>query len=168
MLPGTNGRKTLLLASWNTNGVRSRKLKLDRFLSEHGVDICLLNETHFELYRAPTCPRGHRSLCCASLVSAAPGSYCHALKCLNGGLSTLVAGDLDGKRTNSSFGITRARGSLLRDYIDRNSCLTFVPDPAATVSHHRGNPDILWKAVLKYFIVSLLGRVPGLPCQRNC
>jgi hypothetical protein len=40
--------KALRLAYWNTDGVCGNKLELDQFLSEHGVDICLLNETHLE------------------------------------------------------------------------------------------------------------------------
>jgi hypothetical protein len=32
----------------NADGVRGLKLELEQFLSEHGVDICLLNETHLE------------------------------------------------------------------------------------------------------------------------
>jgi exonuclease III len=36
--------KALRLACWNADGVRARKLELDHFLSQHGVDICLLNE----------------------------------------------------------------------------------------------------------------------------
>jgi len=31
--------------SWNADGVRSRKLEMEHFLKQHGVDICLLNET---------------------------------------------------------------------------------------------------------------------------
>jgi exonuclease III len=37
--------KALRLACWNANGVCSRKLELEHFLSQHGVDICLLSET---------------------------------------------------------------------------------------------------------------------------
>jgi len=37
--------KALRLACWNADGVRRRKLELERFLSQHGVDICLLSET---------------------------------------------------------------------------------------------------------------------------
>jgi exonuclease III len=36
--------KALRLACWNADGVRSRKLELEHFLSQHGVDICLLSE----------------------------------------------------------------------------------------------------------------------------
>jgi hypothetical protein len=41
----------LRLARWNGDGVRGRKLELEQFLSEHGVDICLLNETELEAGR---------------------------------------------------------------------------------------------------------------------
>ena len=37
--------KALHLACWNADGVRGRKLELEHFLSQHGVDICLLSET---------------------------------------------------------------------------------------------------------------------------
>jgi hypothetical protein len=36
------------LPYWNAGGVHGRKLELEQFLSEHGVDICLLNEMHLE------------------------------------------------------------------------------------------------------------------------
>jgi exonuclease III len=42
---GTVQSKALRLACWNANGVRGRKLELEHFLRQHGVDICLLNET---------------------------------------------------------------------------------------------------------------------------
>jgi len=37
--------KVLRLACWNADGVRGRKLELEHFLSQYGVDICLLSET---------------------------------------------------------------------------------------------------------------------------
>jgi hypothetical protein len=43
-----NGGKALRLPYWNAAGIRGRKLELDQFLGEHGVDICLLNETQLE------------------------------------------------------------------------------------------------------------------------
>jgi exonuclease III len=39
--------KALRLAYWNADDVRGRKLELKHFLSQHGVDIRLLAETHF-------------------------------------------------------------------------------------------------------------------------
>jgi hypothetical protein len=37
--------KALRLACWNANGVCGRKLELEHFLSQHGVDICLLTNS---------------------------------------------------------------------------------------------------------------------------
>ena len=37
--------RALRLACWNADGVRGKKLKLEHFLVQHGVDICLLSET---------------------------------------------------------------------------------------------------------------------------
>ena len=37
--------KPLRLACWNADGVRGRKLELEHFLSQHGVEISLLSET---------------------------------------------------------------------------------------------------------------------------
>jgi exonuclease III len=42
----TSWTKALLLACWNADGVRGRKQELDNFLGQHGIDICLLTETH--------------------------------------------------------------------------------------------------------------------------
>ena len=42
----TDRGKTLRLAYWNANGVRGKNEELVQFLSEKGIDICLLNETH--------------------------------------------------------------------------------------------------------------------------
>jgi hypothetical protein len=43
----TNWSKHLRLACWNAEGVRGRKLELEHFLNQRGVDICLLSETFF-------------------------------------------------------------------------------------------------------------------------
>ena len=44
--------KALRLACWNADGVRGRKLELERFLSQQGVDICLLSETFLKAGQA--------------------------------------------------------------------------------------------------------------------
>jgi hypothetical protein len=44
--------KTLRLACSNTDSVRGRKLELEQFFSDHGVDICFLNETYLKPGRA--------------------------------------------------------------------------------------------------------------------
>ena len=36
-----NRGKTQRLACWNADGVRGRKLELEHFLGQHGLDICL-------------------------------------------------------------------------------------------------------------------------------
>ena len=41
----TEQAKPLCLGCWNTDGVCGRKLELEHFLNQHGVDICLLSET---------------------------------------------------------------------------------------------------------------------------
>ena len=41
----TDRSKALRLACWNGDGVRDRKLELEHFLNQHGVDICLLSDT---------------------------------------------------------------------------------------------------------------------------
>lgn len=51
------------LACWNTDGVRGRKKELDHFLGQHGIDICLLTETHFrpgDVLRLANCHRTDR------------------------------------------------------------------------------------------------------------
>jgi hypothetical protein len=39
-------KKALRLACWNADGVRGRKQLLDHFLWQHGIDLCLLTESH--------------------------------------------------------------------------------------------------------------------------
>jgi len=41
----TERAKPLQLACWSADGVRGRKLELEHYLNQHGVDICLLSET---------------------------------------------------------------------------------------------------------------------------
>ena len=41
----SSGAGTLRLACWNADGVRGKRLELEHFLGQHGVDICLLSET---------------------------------------------------------------------------------------------------------------------------
>jgi hypothetical protein len=42
----------LRLAYWNADWVCCKKLEIYQFFSEHGVDICVLNETHLVSSRA--------------------------------------------------------------------------------------------------------------------
>jgi hypothetical protein len=50
--PRTHAEKSLAAACWNAAGVRGKNLEMEECLSEHGVDIFLLNETNLELDRA--------------------------------------------------------------------------------------------------------------------
>ena len=43
--------KALRLACWNADEVRGRNFELEHFLSQHGVDICLLSETPDQAFR---------------------------------------------------------------------------------------------------------------------
>jgi hypothetical protein len=126
--PRANRGKTFRLTCWNADGVRGRKLQLEQLLSEHGVHICLLNETHIEPGRAlrsanfsppdgqtgswmrhgDPCPQGRRSLRGASLRIAVPGGYCH----------TLSVGDRTGE---ASVGLPLAHTTLERVGPDRAS-----------------------------------------------
>jgi len=45
----TDRSKALHLDCWNADGVRGRKLELEHFLKQHGVNICLLSEAFLNL-----------------------------------------------------------------------------------------------------------------------
>jgi hypothetical protein len=49
-------------------------------------------------------------------------------ECLGGGFPVFMAGDLNAKNTDWNSRLTTARGSLLRDYANRNCCLVCGPD----------------------------------------
>jgi hypothetical protein len=113
-----NGRDAVRPAGWNSDGVRSRKLKLEQFLSEHGIDICLLNETHLEsgsslkflnyvCHRSehPTLGGGKVISAVAKLIilarfgSAALGGYCRTL-------------NVDDRTSEASVGVLFAHTTL--------------------------------------------------------
>jgi exonuclease III len=57
--------KPLRLARWNADGVRGKKLEQEHFISQQGVDICLLSETLLKFGKAfrlanYVCHRTHR------------------------------------------------------------------------------------------------------------
>jgi hypothetical protein len=174
---------------------------MDQFLSEHGVDICLLNETHLESGRAfrfanYVCYRTDRQARCggtAILVRrdidhcAVPVSGLRHLEatathlvlanrlvkivvaylsptrpliesglneCLSWGLPVLMAGDLNAKHTDWNSRLITARGALLRDYANRNSCLIYGPDSPTTVPYQQNaNPDVLEIVVVNDFVL---------------
>jgi hypothetical protein len=129
------------------------------------------------------CPQGHRSLCCASLGSAAPGSHLvlatrsvklvaayllptrlliesDLTECLSGGFPVLMAGDLNAKHTDWNSRLITARVSLLRYYANRNSCLIYGPDSPTTAPYtHSATPTSLIKWLLRtlsYRCISVL------------
>jgi hypothetical protein len=191
----------LRLAYWNADGVRGRKLEMEQFLSEHGVDICLLNETHLVAERALNfsnyfCHRTDRptpgggtailvhkgidhyavpvsglqyleataihlvlatgpvKLVSAYLAPTRPFIESDLTDCLSGGILVLVAGDLNAKHKDWNSRLIPARGSLLRDYADRNSCLIYGPDSPTTAPYtHNATPDVLDITVVKDFVL---------------
>jgi hypothetical protein len=189
--------KALRLACWNADGVRGRKLELEQFLSEHGVDICLRNETHLVSERAlkfanyvchrtdrPT-PGGGKAilvhkgidqyavpvsglqyleataihlvlatrlvkLVSAYLAPTRPMIESDLTECLSGGIPVLMAGDLNAEHKDWISRLTTARGLLLRDYADRNSCLIYGPDSPTTAPYtHNAIPDVRDIVVVK-------------------
>jgi hypothetical protein len=54
-----------------------------------------------------------------------------------------MAGDLNAKHKDWNSRLTTARGLLLRDYADRNSCLIYGPDSPTTAPYtHNATPDV--------------------------
>jgi hypothetical protein len=193
--------KALRLACWNADGDRGRKLELEQFLSEHGFDICLLNETHLVAERALrfanyVCHRTDRptpgggtailfhkgidhyavpvsglqyleataihlvlatrpvKLVSAYLAPTRPMIESDLTECLTGGIPVLMAGDLKAKHKDWNSRLTTARGSLLRNYTDRNSCLIYGPDTPSTACYtHNATPDFFDIVVAKDFVL---------------
>jgi endonuclease/exonuclease/phosphatase family metal-dependent hydrolase len=75
-------------------------------------------------------------------------------ECLSGGFPVLLAGDLNAKHTDWNCRLTTARGSLLRDYAIRNTCLIYGPDSPTTAPYtHNATPDVLDIVVVKDFVL---------------
>jgi hypothetical protein len=65
-----------------------------------------------------------------------------------------MAGDLNAKNKDSNSRLTKAKGSLLRDYADRISCLIYGQDSPTTAPYtHNATPDVLGIAVVKDFVL---------------
>jgi hypothetical protein len=200
-LPRRTPGKVLRLACWNADGVLGMKLELEQFLSEHGVDICLLNETHLVAKRALrfanyVCHRTDRptpgggsaifvhkgidhhavqvsglqyleataihlvlatrpvKLVSVNIAPTRPFIESDLTECFRGVIPALMAGDLNDKHKDWNSRLTKARGSILRDYADRNSCLIYGPDSPTTAHYtHNTTPDVLDIVVVKYFVL---------------
>jgi hypothetical protein len=67
-----------------------------------------------------------------------------------------MAGDLNAKHVDLISRLVTARGSLLRDYTDRNSCLIQGPDSPTTAPYtHNATNDFLYIVVIKDFFLPL-------------
>jgi hypothetical protein len=162
---------------------------LEHILTQHGVDVCLLNETHldprqvfrFANYVCFRIDRSTKGGGRAVLVRRVPrlrhldataielklagkpikilavylSSCRHLIKsgltaCLNGVLPVLMAGDINAKHVDWNFRLNIVRGKLLRDYIDRHSCLVHGPDSPITIPYNpSATLDVLDIAVTK-------------------
>jgi endonuclease/exonuclease/phosphatase family metal-dependent hydrolase len=149
--------KALRLAYWNADGVCGRKFELEHFLSQHGVDICLLNETSLNAGQAfrlanYACHIGGRpvKILAAYLSPSRPLIGDDLTACFGEGLPVLMAGDLNAKHVDWNSRLNTRRGKLLRDYADDNSCLIFGPDIPTTNPHNSSaTPDVLDIAIVK-------------------
>ena len=57
--------------------------------------------------------------------------------CLDdGGLPMLIAGDLNAKHVDWNSRLTTTRGRLLRDYVDKTSCLIYGPNTPTTIPYN--------------------------------
>jgi endonuclease/exonuclease/phosphatase (EEP) superfamily protein YafD len=75
-------------------------------------------------------------------------------ECLSGGIPVLMAGDFNAKHKDWNSRLTTTRGSLLPDYVDRNSCLIYGPDTTTTAPYtHDATPDVLDIVVVKNFVL---------------
>jgi hypothetical protein len=89
----------------------------------------------------------------ASLSPTRPWIESDLIECLSGGITVLMAGDLDAKHTDWNFRLITARGSLLLDHADRNSCMIYGPDSPTTAPYtHNATPDVLDIIVRDFFL----------------
>jgi endonuclease/exonuclease/phosphatase family metal-dependent hydrolase len=65
-----------------------------------------------------------------------------------------MSGDLNAKHTDWNSRLTTARGSLLRDYTNRNTCSIYGRDsPTTAPKTHNATPDVLDIVVVKDFVL---------------
>ena len=61
-----------------------------------------------------------------------------------------MAGDLNAKHVEWNSRLTTKRGRLLRDYVDKNSCVIYGPNTPTTVPFNpSATPDVLDIAITK-------------------
>jgi hypothetical protein len=74
-------------------------------------------------------------------------------ECLSGGFPILMADDLKAKNTDWNSRLIGARGSLLRDYANRNCCLTFGNSSTTAPYAHNATLEGFDVAVAKDFVL---------------
>jgi endonuclease/exonuclease/phosphatase family metal-dependent hydrolase len=75
-------------------------------------------------------------------------------ECISAGFPVLLAGDLNAKHTDWNSRLTTSRGSLLRDYAIRNTCLIYGPDSPTTAPYrHNATPDVVDIVIVKDFVL---------------
>jgi hypothetical protein len=68
----------------------------------------------------------------------------------------LIVGELNAKHADWNSRLITARGSLLRDYANRNPCMICGPKfPTMAPNTHNKPPDILDKVVVKVFVLAV-------------
>ena len=81
----------------------------------------------------------------AYLSSSCPIIGTDLSACFGGGLSDLMACDVNAKHVDCNSWVSTKRGNLLGDYADENSCLIFGPDtPITNIYNPSANHDILY------------------------
>ena len=204
--PRAHSAKTLRLACCYADGVRGRQMELDQFLGRHGVDICLMTETHLRsgqvfwlanyvchrtdrptegggtailgrrgidhyAIRVPGLTQmevtaihvmlvsGPVKILAAYLSPSRPLIEADLSACLSGGLSVLMAGDLNAKHVDWNSRLITTRGRRLRDYTNDHSCLIYGPNTPTTIQYNSSaTPDILDIVITKYLVNTVYGQ----------
>jgi hypothetical protein len=115
-----------------------------------GLQYLEVTDTHFVLATRPV------KLVSACLSPTRPLMESDMTECLSWEIPVLMACDFNGKHTDWNSRLITARGSLLCDYADGNSCLTYgrIPQPRLLT---RTTP-------LTTFLIQLLSTTSSNPC----
>ena len=114
-----------------------------RGIVHHSVPVPGL--THLEATAIQVTLAGKPVLILAAYLSPSrPLIGAELTACFGGGLPVLMAGDLNAKHVDWNSRLNTRRGKLLRDYVDKNSCLIFGPDsPNINPYNSLVTPDVL-------------------------
>jgi hypothetical protein len=71
--------------------------------------------------------------------------------CFGGGLSVLLAGDLNAKHVDWNSQLSTRKGNLLHDYANKNSCLIFGLDSPTTIPYNTSaTPNVLGIVITRH------------------